>query len=296
MPYQYHGRKNKEWHGKAFLICDDGQRLDNMPKADIRGARINYETHGEGEPLVLITGLGGDLHSWRSMVTILSKDFHVIVLDNRGSGQTVMPDDAFSVADMADDVAGLLDHLKIARAHVLGQSMGGNIAQEVALRHPERTNCLVLLSSYARRPDRSSVAIDTMIRSVREGSSLEILQTMMQCWCLPEHAFDGKSISHMPRQKVLSEPEKTFYEGFVRQKVALDGFDSRTRLKDIRMPTLVMHGAADIMVAPHHGEEMAKAIPGSKFILVEGVGHVFTPNKCLDQVVTFLHQHPIAKV
>jgi len=266
-----------------------------MPKAEIRGAVINYETHGEGEPLVLITGLGGDLRSWRSMVAGLLKDFHVIIFDNRGSGLTTAPDDVFGVADMADDVAGLLDHLNIAKAHILGSSMGGNIAQEFVLRHPHRANSLVLLSSYARRPDRSSVAIDTMIRSVREGASLDILQTMMQCWCLPEHSFDGKSISHMPRQKVLSEPEKAFYEGFVRQKVALDGFDSRTRLKDIRIPTLVMHGTADIMVAAHHGEEMARAIPGAKFILVEGVGHVFTPTKCLDQVIPFLRLNPIGK-
>ncbi|OPY33169.1 MAG: haloalkane dehalogenase [Methanomassiliicoccales archaeon PtaU1.Bin124] len=264
-----------------------------MPKVQLGGPVINYENHGTGEPLVMIAGLGGDLHSWRSMVPALSKDYRVIILDNRGSGQSEAPPGEFSVADMADDVAKLLAHLGIRRTHVLGSSMGGNIAQEFVLRHPDMAHTLVLLSSYARRPDRSGVAIDAMIRAVQEGSSLDTLQTMMQCWCLPEHIFDGKNISRMPRQKVLSEPERAFFEGFTRQKIALDGFDSRSRLKDIKVPTLVMHGTADIMVAAHHGEEMAKAIPGAKFILVEGVGHVFTPNKCMDDVLPFLRSHPI---
>ena len=264
-----------------------------MPKVQLDGPVINFENHGTGEPLIMIAGLGGDLQSWRSMVPGLAKDFRVIVFDNRGCGQSIAPPGEFTVADMADDVARLLRHLGIAKAHVLGSSMGGNIAQEFVLRHPEMANTLVLLSSYARRPDRSGVAIDAMIKAVQEGSSLETLNTMMQCWCLPEHIFDSKNISRMPRQKVLTETEKAYFEGFVRQKIALDGFDSRARLKDIKVPTLVMHGTADIMVAAHHGEEMAKGITGSKFILVEGVGHVFTPNKCLDDVVPFLRSHPI---
>jgi 3-oxoadipate enol-lactonase len=276
-----------------FVVIVIGQPGKHMPKAEINGTKLNFETHGNGEPLVLIAGLGGDLHSWKSMVTGLAKNHRVIILDNRGSGQSIAPENEFTVMDMADDVAGLLDYLDISKSHILGSSMGGNIAQEFALRHPDRIATLVLLSSYARRPDRSCVAIDAMIRAVKEGSSLETLQTMMQCWCLPEHIFEGKTMSHMPRQKVLSEPEKAFFEGFVRQKVALDGFDSRVRLKDIKVPTLVMHGTADIMVAAHHGEEMAKEIPGAKFIMVEGVGHVFTPNKCLDEVLSFLSDHPL---
>ena len=262
-----------------------------MPHVKIGAIEIHYENHGQGEPLIMISGLAGDLRSWKSMVQALSRHHHLIIFDNRGSGKSSVPTTPFTVADMADDVAGLLDSLGIERAHVLGSSMGGNVAQEFVMRYPHRTMSLVLLSSYARRPDRSSVALDVMIRMAREGASVELVQTMMQCWCLPEPMFRSKVLDKAPVRTALTEEDRNFIEGFAMQKDALDAFDNRHGLAKIKAPTLIMHGKADIMVDPQHALELNKGIKGARLILVDGVGHTFPPTKCADEILRFLEQH-----
>jgi pimeloyl-ACP methyl ester carboxylesterase len=157
-----------------------------MPKVDIGDARINFEVHGEGEPLVLITGLGGEIAFWKKYVPLLSRSHEVVILDNRGAGETDYPQTLFTMSTLADDVAGLMEHLGHDRYHVLGWSMGGNVAQRIAIDHSANVGALVLMSTYTRRPERSSFAIDnTMIRTVDEGATFDSLMELMQSWCLP---------------------------------------------------------------------------------------------------------------
>ena len=113
-----------------------------MPKVDLGEVRLNYEVHGEGEPIVLITGLGGEISFWKKYIPQLSKRFKVVVLDNRGAGETEYPPTLFTMRTLADDVASLMAHLGLERYHVLGWSMGGNVAQKIALNHPERVGSL----------------------------------------------------------------------------------------------------------------------------------------------------------
>ncbi|MFA5312117.1 MAG: alpha/beta fold hydrolase, partial [Methanomassiliicoccales archaeon] len=103
-----------------------------MPKMEIGQVSLHYHVHGEGEPVVLITGLGGDLTFWKGLIPLLSPKFKVICFDPRGAGLTESPDADFSMSDLADDVAGMLDGLGIERAHIVGWSMGGNVAQDFA--------------------------------------------------------------------------------------------------------------------------------------------------------------------
>lgn len=279
--------------GRTIQWPNAGQKVFELPHAKIGECEIHYENHGQGEPLVMIAGLGGDLRSWKSMVPALSKHFHLIVLDNRGTGRSTVPERSFTVADMANDVVGLMEHLGLHRAHVLGASMGGNVAQEIAIRFPEKIGGLVLLSTYARRPDRSSVAIDVMVRMIREGASFELLDIMMQCWCLPETMFRSKHLDKGPVKKELNQVELDYINGFALQKEALDAFDNRNDLGRIKAPTLIMHGNVDIMVDPRHAHELKSGIEGARLVLVDGVGHVFPPSKCVDEIFSFLSQHPI---
>src|SRR5512140_3268314 len=115
-----------------------------MPYADAPGFRMYYEEHGSGFPLLLINGLGSDHLEWLHQLPPFEARFRVVVFDNRGTGMTEIPPGPYTTAEMADDAAALLRALGIARAHVLGVSLGGMIAQEVALRHPDRVNRLVL--------------------------------------------------------------------------------------------------------------------------------------------------------
>ena len=120
-----------------------------MPNATIRELDMYYEVAGSGEPLLLIMGLGADLNAWVRQTPVLSTRYRTVTIDNRGVGRSSKPPGPYSTAQMADEAAGLLDHLGVERAHVLGVSMGGMIAQEVALRHPRRVGTLTLVCTYA---------------------------------------------------------------------------------------------------------------------------------------------------
>ena len=118
-----------------------------MPHSTVNGIKIYYEEQGTGEPLILINGLAFPMDLWFAQIRELSKDFRVIALDNRGIGRSDHPDEAYSIAMMASDAVGLLQSLGIAKAHVVGLSMGGFIAQEIALSYPEVVNRLILIAT-----------------------------------------------------------------------------------------------------------------------------------------------------
>jgi pimeloyl-ACP methyl ester carboxylesterase len=263
-----------------------------MPKVEIGDARINFEVHGEGEPLVLITGLGGEVAFWKKYVPLLSRTHQVVVFDNRGAGETEYPPELFTMSTLADDVAGLMRHLGHDRYHVLGWSMGGNVAQRVAMDHPSEVGALVLMSTYTRRPERSSFAIDTMIRTVDEGATFDSLMELMQSWCLPEDYFRKLALAK-PAQRRCNGNGKRAAEGFKAQKLALDLFDSHEHLDKITAPTLIIHGDEDIMVAPHFARELAEHIDGSELTWVPGAGHIIPADRCCSQVLRFLKAHPL---
>ncbi|MCX6650849.1 MAG: alpha/beta fold hydrolase [Methanomassiliicoccales archaeon] len=263
-----------------------------MPKADLGDVRLNYEVHGEGDPLVLITGLGGEISFWKKYVPQLSRKHQIIVLDNRGAGETEYPSSLFTMSTLADDIVQLLDSLNVERSHVLGWSMGGNVAQEIAINHRDRVGSLVLMSTYARRPERSAFAIDTMIRTVDEGATFDSLMELMQSWCLPEDYFRRLALAK-PAQRRQNGNGKRAAEGFRAQKLALDLFDSHERLCGITSPTLILHGDEDIMVAPHFAVELMNRIEGAEVEWVPGAGHILPADKCCPQVLGFLDRHPL---
>ena len=120
-----------------------------MPTVRVGDINIYYEDHGKGEPLLLIEGWGTDLTCWQLQIPEFSTKYRVIAFDNRGTGRTDAPDQPYSFRLMADDAVGLLDALGIGKAHILGVSMGGCIAQEIAIEHPERTRSLILAATTA---------------------------------------------------------------------------------------------------------------------------------------------------
>ena len=260
-----------------------------MPKVTLGNIKMNYESAGNGEPIVLITGLGGDVSFWNSMVPLLSDKFRVITLDNRGSGKTECPDEPFDMRILGDDIIRLLDSLSIKKAHILGWSMGGNIAQEIALGYPERVASLILVSTYLRRPSRSSYMMNIMVESVRSGGNIEYLFKTMQALCMTEESFRKMEErgSYPPARIDIS------LEQFAYQMAAVDGFDIRGKAKNIRVPTRIIHGKADIMVPPRMGEELAAEIDGADVVLIDGCGHTMPPKEYAWAVSEHLLKHPI---
>ena len=232
-----------------------------------------YEEQGRGYPLVLISGYTADHSSWAHLVPAFSKKYRTLVADNRGTGQTIIPDRPFTIDDMADDLAGLLAAREIEKAHFVGVSMGGRIAQALALRHPEKVKGLVLCSTGAAASPRSKFALNLLAEEYVKGRiTYEFHMAMLQTWTFSERLYTHPEIVKRMLAGVAAGSRPT-PENMLRQLQSGYNFDTRDRLEEIKAPTLVLHGTEDIMFPVSYGRELANGIPGAKFVQLEGGAH-----------------------
>ncbi|HEY7586343.1 MAG TPA: alpha/beta fold hydrolase [Candidatus Deferrimicrobiaceae bacterium] len=244
-----------------------------MPFTDAPGFRMAYEVHGAGFPLLLINGLGSDRREWIDQVPAFERRFRVITFDNRGSGESESPQGPYTTALMADDAAAILSFLDLRRAHVLGVSLGGMIAQEFALRHPGMAGRLMLVCTspggdVSARP--SPEALSAFVRAPGGDREAELRRTIPFLYTerfLAEHP--GKIEAFIARR--LSSPASA--EGYAAQLAAAVGHSAGDRLSAIRAPTLVIAGTADLLVPPSNSEFIAERIPGAKLVLLPGAPH-----------------------
>lgn len=237
------------------------------------GQELYFEVHGEGPPLVLVMGIGYDATLWTlAQVPALSQMFQLIIFDNRDAGRSSNATGPYAIADMADDVAGLMDALGIKRAHMLGLSMGGMIALEFALRHPGRLHRLVL-SGCGAAPAR--VAFDP-IRTWNWVKATDKTGEVFACqqftW-LFSHAFlRNKEAVQQTTTLLASNPRPVGPEAYNRQAQAYLQYDALDRLAGVTSPTLVLVGEQDLLTPPWICREVANRIPGSQFEIIRGDG------------------------
>jgi len=251
-----------------------------MSRANANGIEIEYETFGDpkAQPMLLIGGLGSQLLSWDENFCALlaGRGFHVIRFDNRDSGLSTWVDDAYTLDDMAGDAAGLLDALDIPAAHVVGASMGGFIAQLVALNHPDR---VLTLTSIMSGPNG-----DDQVQPTTQGSAVLMApapdtreeRIALGVWAKqallgPSDPFDEPH----ERARVTQAVDRAYHPaGFGRQLGAILVARGRLeRLGSVSVPALVIHGDADILVPVENGRRVAAAIPGARLMEIEGMGH-----------------------
>lgn len=245
-----------------------------MPKARVRDLTMHYVEAGEGEPLVLIMGLSGDHLAWGFQLQALAERHRVLAFDNRGAGQTHAADAPCTIATMAADTLGLMDAVGIERAHVVGVSMGGMIAQELALAAPERVRTLHLGCTLAR-PDPHLNALLATWRVVRTALPLDVALRAMALWLFAPTTWNERGeFVEMLLQTALANPYPQTVAGFVRQTEAIAGHDTLDRLAQLRCPTLVSVGEEDILVPPRFSRELAGRIPGAELRVVPAAGHV----------------------
>ena len=250
-----------------------------MPVANVNGINLFYKVHGKGEPLVLITGLGGGHGAWFFQIRSFRKHFRCVTMDNRGIGKTDKPKEPYTVRTMADDVVGLMDHLGIDKAHVVGISMGGMISQELAINHPERVKKLVLGCTAA---DTSS---DTSLHSeLRKALGIKEDATEAD---IDMVGFKNIINSVIPLgfnkrlYRIFIVPCARLYmmrlagEGIVGQFKAIMSHNTLDRLNLIKAPTLVICGTEDRLVPPESSDILASRIPGARQVKVEGGSHSF---------------------
>jgi pimeloyl-ACP methyl ester carboxylesterase len=230
------------------------------------------EQVGEGPDVLLIGGLGDTVESWQFQLDGLADRYHLIAFDNRGAGRTAMPEKSAKVEVMADDAAGLLQALGISSAHVAGFSMGSAIAQELALRHPELVQSLVLESTYAR-PDalfRSQLNFWRWLPEVAP-SERAFFEAFFTWVYTPRAHADGSVEQIVEEALAFAHPQSV--EAFQAQVDVCLAHDTSNRLSEIAAPTLVMAGELDTILPPRFGLGVAEGIPGAQFEVLSGESH-----------------------
>ena len=246
-----------------------------MPFLQVGDIRMHYHLRGKGPPLVLIMGLSGDLVWWESLATLLEDRFRLLLFDNRGSGLTDKPDGKYSIELFASDTVGLLNGLGISRAHVFGVSMGGMIAQELALRHPGRVERLALGCTHGGGQGflmPSAEAVQKMT-STRGKSLEEVGRQVISILFSPAfQARDPDCVEAMVRRYVSNPPER---KAFTNQFWAALGHNCYARLQEIQKPTLILTGDEDVLIPPENSRILQERIPGSRLVVLKGAGHAF---------------------
>ena len=246
-----------------------------MPGAMVNGIHIHYEVHGSGEPLLLIMGLGANATALEMQIPAFSREFQVIAFDNRGAGRSDKPSGAYSISLLADDAAALLDELGIGGAHVFGMSMGGMIAQELVLRHPERVKTLVLGATMCGGPN-AIMAGPQMIQQWISAAGLPLEQAIevgLTFLYSEEFLADNKQWL-MKRSFELSSlmPPPHALQS---QVIAVLGFNAYDRLQRVQVPTLILTGTKDKIIPAANSRILAERIASARLEEFPGSGHGF---------------------
>jgi len=274
-----------------------------MPTAQIRDIELYYEEHGHGDPLLCIMGFATDSTGWLLQTPAFAEHYRTIIFDNRGVGRSAKPTGAYTIHEMADDAVGLLDHLKIDRTHVLGLSMGGMIAQELVLRHPDRVRKLVLAATFPE-PDAASeenrkVIFTQLGGTITDGGEMKIdfaaLNPLMFFQHLLPLVFNPTFIqTELPKLMQMFSGALQYgfsMEAIMGQMQAVMGHKTTDRLGTIKAPTLVLTGDADRLISPANSAVLARSIPGAQLVQIPGGSHGFNiemPERFNQTVLQFL--------
>ena len=248
-----------------------------MPYAIINRIRMHYEIAGQGDPVLLISGLSAPAVNWALQVKALAPHFQVVTLDNRGVGETDLPPEpVYTTGQLAADAAAALRHLKIARAHVVGASMGGTIAQELALRHPRCVRSLVLACTWGEADARFLHTIEAWMALASRVPVEERYRYVLYPWVFSPAFFARKENIEAAFQRSLAYPHQTKAEAIERQGRGIMAWNGTRvkRLGAIRVPTLVLVGKDDILTPPDFARALAKKIRRARLQVLPG-GHAF---------------------
>jgi pimeloyl-ACP methyl ester carboxylesterase len=239
-----------------------------MPIARINGININYRIEGEGTPLIMVGGLGGDLNMWNPQVSAFKIHYKLIRFDNRGAGKSDKPVGPYSTRMMADDVVGLLDILGIEKAVVFGFSMGGMIAQEIAINYPQRVAKLVLVSTYACQNHESG--------NTQEAKQLLVLSGLKYIWRFMSLIFNNKLFSLIFFLLRSLGRNKANEEGYKGQFAACLDHNALDRLRLIKAQTLVIVGTNDRLIRPSSSEVIVSKISDAKLVRILNGSHMMS--------------------
>jgi 3-oxoadipate enol-lactonase len=254
-----------------------------MPFAENEGVKIYWEETGQGQPILLIMGLGWTSCMWHRTCDLLEARYRVIIFDNRGVGRSDVPPGPYAIATMAADAAAVLDAAGVRSAHLYGISMGGMIAQEFTLQYPARVKSLVLGCTAAGGPAALQPAP-------------EVLQVLMRRGMTPQEALEaidpfiydpGTPREWLGQDRKLRLEWYPTADGYISQLQGIMAWEAYSRLSEIAVPTLVIHGESDQLIPPGNGKLVADRIPNAKLVMIPRASHIFPTDqpKIADQAL-----------
>lgn len=242
------------------------------------GIAIYYEEEGAGEPVVLIGGLTSTVEVWELQRRALAQAYRVVLPDNRGSGRTrVAADDGSrSIRRFAADVLALLDGLGLERVHLVGASMGGMIVQQFAVDHPERLRSLIIACSHcggAAAVQPPPEAATRLVSGSSAGAGADAERAGLEVVFHPDSFERRREAVELYQRTKKAWPHPP--HEVARRALAVRDFDVSERLRDLRVPTLVICGADDAIIPAENSRELARRIPGAELVVIPAAGHVF---------------------
>jgi len=257
-----------------------------VPVARSGDTELYWESTGAGAPVLLVMGLGMNATGWWRTVPVLAERFRVLAFDNRGVGRSARPPGPYSMEHLAADAVAVLDAAGEASAHVYGISLGGMIAQEVALRHPDRVRGLALGATTPGGP-RAVPASDATLAFFRRRGEMTAEEAV---WASVPYNYGPRTRAEHGERIAQDIVQRLRYpiepEPYKAQLAAAMGHDTHERLGDIAAPTIVVHGERDVMVPPGNGQLLAEGIPGAELVTDPEAGHLyFTDAPALDRAV-----------
>jgi pimeloyl-ACP methyl ester carboxylesterase len=265
-----------------------------MQRANVNGVELVYELRGTGSPVVMIHGAQGDQTMFAGLASELANRFRILTFDQRGSGLSEKPDMAYSIAMLADDTAALMEHIGFSTAHIIGVSMGGTIAQELALRHPQKIRSLVLGCTTAGGPNAIRIGGSTFTAAY----STQPMSAKERGQALAEAAFTKGYLAQHPEvipAMIAARQQRPLDTVALQHRVkATMTHDAYDRLPQIKCPTLVITGKDDALISWENSRVLAERIPGAELVLLEPAGHCFwleQPEQSSEAISSFLLAH-----
>ena len=262
-----------------------------MPKVSVRDIEIHCQEQGSGFPFVLIHGLNGDLTGWALIMPKFAKSYRTIALDVRGHGESGKPDKPYSIKLFSDDLYEFCQKINISQAHFLGLSMGGAIAQQLALDHPEKIRSLLLVSTFSYIDDQAHHAFTQLRQNLLTGGYPAFFDEVVKLAFTPEYiAANPGPIAELREKRIrMNSPL-----AIGRAMDACMAFNLRDEIAKITLPTLIVSGREDVFTPIHLAEQIHHSIRGSEWKILEGVGHNLYIEKApqlVEVVLEFLSRH-----
>jgi len=240
------------------------------------GARLHVIDQGAGDPVLWLQGLNAPAAAWAVQRAHFAQRFRSLAPDGRGVGQSDAPPGPYTARQMAADAVKVLDAAGVDRAHVVGLSLGGAVAQELALVHPARVRSLALLSTFAAQPPRARALLEAWRAlypvAIADPRLRKAWELQAYSWLFTDRFWRSEANVRAALRFASSQPPQTA-QGFVAQVDAALSHDSRDRLGGLDVPTLVIHGALDQLSVKENGEELARLIRGAELLILPEAGH-----------------------